>query len=73
MAHMVGDELRKAREAAEMTQEQLAFAAKIDRTYVSRLENNRQSPTVDTLFLICDAIGVAASTLIARVEKGRKR
>lgn len=70
---MLGDELCKAREAAGMTQEELAFAARIDRTYVSRLENDRQSPTLDTLFMICDALGITASSLIARAEKTRKR
>jgi transcriptional regulator with XRE-family HTH domain len=68
---MVGDEIRKAREAAGITQEDLAFKAKLDRTYISRLEHDKQSPTVDTLFLICDALGIAASTLIARAEKSR--
>jgi transcriptional regulator with XRE-family HTH domain len=68
---MLGDELRKAREAAEMTQEELSFAAEIDRTYVSQLERNLKSPTVDVLFRICDAVGIAASEFIARVEKSR--
>ena len=68
---MVGEALRKARESAEMTQEQLAFEAKLDRSYVSMLENDKKSPTLDVLFRICDALGIAASELIARVEKGR--
>lgn len=65
---MIGDELKRAREEAELTQEQLSAAAKIDRTYVSMLENNKKSPTVDVLFRICLALGVPASELIARVE-----
>lgn len=68
---MFGDELRKAREAAGLTQETLAFEAELDRTYISRLEHNKKSPTLDTLFRICDALGIAASTLIARVERSR--
>jgi transcriptional regulator with XRE-family HTH domain len=58
---MLGEELRKARERANLTQEDLSFAAKIDRTYVSQLEHNKKSPTVDVLFRICDALGVTAS------------
>ena len=69
---MLGDEIRNAREQAKMTQEQLSFAARIDRTYISQLENNHKSPTVDLLFRICDSLGVAASDLIARVEATRK-
>ena len=52
-----------------MSQEELSFEAKLDRTYISQLENNKKSPTVDVLFRICDALGIAASEFIARVEK----
>jgi len=68
---MLGDELRKARDKSELTQEELSFAAKIDRTYISQLENNKKSPTVDLFLRICEAMGVSASKLIARVEKAR--
>jgi transcriptional regulator with XRE-family HTH domain len=37
------------------------------------LENDKKSPTVDVLFRICDALGIAASELIARVEKARPK
>jgi transcriptional regulator with XRE-family HTH domain len=70
---MFGEVLKSAREKAGMTQEKLAFEADIDRTYISRLENNKMSPTLDTLLLLGDALGVPASTLIARVERRRKR
>ena len=68
---MLGDELRKVREDAGLTQEQLSFAAGIDRSYISQLENDHKSPTVDVLFLLCDALGVPPSEVIARVEKYR--
>ena len=71
-AEMLGNELRKARTAAKMTQEQLSFAAEIDRSYISILEHDKQSPTVDLLFRICDALGVSASGLLSRVEAERK-
>ncbi len=32
-----------------------------------------ESPTVDTLFMICDALGVSASEVIGRVEAARRR
>lgn len=68
---MLGDELRRARERADMTQEALSFEAGVDRTYISQLEHDKKSPTVDVLFRLCDAMGVRASQLIARVEKSR--
>ena len=65
---LVGEELRRARKAAGVTQEELAFDAKLDRTYVSHLENGHKSPTVEVLLRLCQALGVAASGLLARVE-----
>lgn len=65
---MIGDELKKTREQAGMTQEQLAFEADVDRTYISELENNKKSPTVEMLFRICGGLGIKASELIAAVE-----
>jgi transcriptional regulator with XRE-family HTH domain len=70
---MFGEELRTARVAAGLTQEELSFRAKVDRTYVSMLEHDKKSPTLDTLFRLCAALGISASGLIARVEKRRAR
>ena len=70
---MLGIELRKARKAAGLTQERLAFAANLDRTYISQLENDKKSPTLDVLFRLCEALGVSAAKLIARVERARRR
>ena len=67
---MFGDILRRERLAAGLTQEQLAHAAGVDRTYISMLENGKGSPTLDTLFKLCEAIGVAASAIVAEVERG---
>ena len=69
---MLGKELRKARMRAGLTQEELAFAAHVDRTYISMLENDRKSPTVDMLMRICKPLGIAASQLLAQVEKSMK-
>lgn len=69
----LGAELRNARQEADLTQEQLAFAAGVDRTYISQLENDHKSPTVDILFRLCDALGIAASELLKRVERSRPR
>ncbi|VTT97972.1 xre family transcriptional regulator : Uncharacterized protein OS=Pseudomonas aeruginosa 148 GN=L999_07555 PE=4 SV=1: HTH_31 [Gemmataceae bacterium] len=65
----LGAELRRARTDAGLTQEEVARAAKLDRAYISLLENDRKSPTVDTLVRLCRALGVTASAVLARVEK----
>ena len=70
---MLGEELRKAREIAAMTQEELSFKANLHRTYISQLERDKKSPTMDVLFRLCDALGIPASRLIAKVEKKRAK
>jgi len=69
---MVGDELKRAREAAGLSQEDLAFKARIHRTYVSQLERDKKSPTLTILFRICRALGVTPSEFVARVEKTKR-
>jgi transcriptional regulator with XRE-family HTH domain len=65
----LGEELRLARQASGLSQEQLAFDAKRDRTYISHLENGHKSPTLDVLLRICQVLNVAASELVGRVER----
>lgn len=67
-AMSIGSELRKAREQAGLSQETVAFGAEIDRSYLSDIERDLHSPTVDRLIRICRAIGISASELLARVE-----
>jgi transcriptional regulator with XRE-family HTH domain len=68
---MLGEELRKARLEAGLTQEDLAFRARVSRNYVSLLELGAKSPTVETLDRICRAMGVRASVVMARWERRR--
>jgi transcriptional regulator with XRE-family HTH domain len=54
-----------------MTQEKLSFEAGLHRTYISQLERDIKSPTLDVLFRICDALGISPAGLISKVEKKR--
>jgi transcriptional regulator with XRE-family HTH domain len=56
-----------------LTQEQLSFRAELSRPYVSQLERGLKSPTVDTLFRICDALDASAADVVRRVDAARKR
>ncbi|WP_428306231.1 helix-turn-helix domain-containing protein [Lacipirellula sp.] len=68
---MLGSAIRKARQKAGLTQEELAFRADVSRNYISLLELEQKSPTVQTLLKVANALGVKASQLVAQVEKGR--
>jgi transcriptional regulator with XRE-family HTH domain len=67
---VIGEEIRKARKAAGLSQEELGFRSKLSRNYVSMIELNQSSPTVDTLIRMCHAMGVRASKLIAKIDRG---
>jgi DNA-binding XRE family transcriptional regulator len=67
----VGEVLREARLGAGLSQEALAFSADVDRTYISNLENDHKSPTVETLWRLCKVLGLATSELIRRAEYRR--
>lgn len=60
--------MKKARETAGLTQEELAFQANVDRSYISQLENDKKSPTLEMLFRLCEELQVKPSVLIARIE-----
>ncbi len=69
---MLGKALRQARLKSGLTQEQLAFKAGLSRNYISLLELNSKSPTIDTLFALCKAMNASPSRLIAKVEREQK-
>lgn len=71
-AGMIGAELQRARLQAGLTQEELARRAKVDRSYISLLENDKKSPTLDMVFRLCDVLQVRPSSLIARIERNRQ-
>ena len=56
--------LRLLRTSRGLSQEALADAAEIDRTYVSALERRKYSISIDRLDQIAAAIGVASHMLL---------
>ena len=67
---MVGEHLKYARRSRNLTQEEVAHRAGVDRSYLSQIENNRKSPTIDVFVAVCQAIGVRASEVMAALEAG---
>lgn len=66
---MLGELLKNARNAAKMTQEDLAFKAGVDRAYISQLEHDKKSPTVQMLFRLCHAMGASPGQIICTLEE----
>jgi transcriptional regulator with XRE-family HTH domain len=65
----LGEELRTAREKAGMSQTQLALMAQVDRSYISQIENDKKSPTIEMLFRLCRAMKSSPARIIASVER----
>lgn len=55
---LVGQNVRKLRLAAKISQAELAARMGVDRAYVSGLELGQRNPTVVTLWHIAKALGV---------------
>lgn len=66
---VLGDELRKARLKAAMSQEELAARAKVTREYVSHVERGKYKPTVDVLIRLCAAMKTRAWKVLRRMEE----
>ncbi len=64
---MIGEELRKERTAARLTQEQLASKARLHPTYIGLLERNKRSPSLDVFLRLCEALRISPITLIKRI------
>jgi transcriptional regulator with XRE-family HTH domain len=67
-APVVGQTLCEAREAAGLTQEELAARATMDRSYISDVERGTASLSVDRLLRLCRALGTPAATIVQRIE-----
>lgn len=63
-----GTALREQRKRKRLSQDQLAYEAGLDRTYISLLELGQRSPTLDTMHMLATALGIKVSTLVLRME-----
>jgi transcriptional regulator with XRE-family HTH domain len=59
------------RETKEMTQEQLAEAAKMKKRRIAGIERDEKNPRLLTISRIAFALGVTASDLLAEPDKAR--
>jgi transcriptional regulator with XRE-family HTH domain len=60
--------LRQARQGKGLSQEQLAAAAGLDRSFISMVERGIQSPNIVVLLKITEVLKVPAADLIAKTE-----
>lgn len=66
MKKRVGQNVRRLREEAGLSQEKLALEADLDRTYVSGVERGVRNPTVTVLARIAKALKTDPDKLLIR-------
>ncbi len=65
----IGTLLRRYRKRQKLTLKAVAEKASISEGFLSQVENDVNSPSVDTLMRICKSIGVNAGDLISQASK----
>jgi transcriptional regulator with XRE-family HTH domain len=61
---IVGQNVRRLRTKKGLTQEQLAFEAQIDLTYVGGIERGERNPSLLVMVRIADALSVSVQKLL---------
>ena len=62
--NIVGSNVRRLRHERGMTQEQLAFEARLDLTYIGGIERGRRNPSLLVMVRIAEALGADLGRLI---------
>jgi len=65
--------LREYRERNGISQEQLAEAAGLDRSFISLVERGIQSPNIVVLLKLAEVLDVPAAELIAKMESAIRK
>jgi transcriptional regulator with XRE-family HTH domain len=73
MRRLVGNNVKRFRIEAGLTQEQFAERSGFSQQYVSNLERGQSNPTVVTLFELATALGVSHVALVEPDEEKRRR
>ena len=65
----LGQAVRRNREGLGLSQEQFAFEAELDRTYISGIERGGRNATIATVLRLAKTLGVTPSALLRDAEK----
>lgn len=60
----IGINIRKYRLKSDISQENLALSAGIYPAYIGRLERGEKCLTIDTLYKICEALGISVCEIL---------
>ena len=66
---LLGQLISSARQAAGLSQEEVAARTNLHRTYIRRLERGIKSPTVRVLLVLATVLGRPASEILKQLEE----
>lgn len=70
VCQVLGGNVKTLRQALGISQEELAFRAELDRTYISQIERGVSNPSVFVLLKVANVLGVElAGLFISRKSK----
>lgn len=69
---MIGRKIKEFRVVAQLTQEKVAERSNITTVYLSRIENGKVTPTLDTLATVCTIIGADLGVVISGCQSNNK-
>jgi transcriptional regulator with XRE-family HTH domain len=64
-----GEAIRDLRQAKQISQETLADASNLDRSFISMLECGHKQPSLITIFQLAKAFNISASNIMSLVEE----
>ncbi len=64
----LGERLRSIRKDRGISSYQLEFLSGITQATISRIENNKHSPSIDTLLKICNALEISIIDLLFEIH-----
>lgn len=63
-----GRALRKIRKENQLTQDELSLYSRVDRSYISELENGEKAPSLLTIISLSKALHIKPSVLLENFE-----
>ena len=69
---VVGRVIQRYREERGLSQEVVSGLADIGRTHLSAIERGLRKPTLETFFRLAEAMNIAPSELLHRIEQANK-
>jgi transcriptional regulator with XRE-family HTH domain len=66
---LVGETLKECRELKGISLGQLANESGLNKSFLSKIENNKRDPSLTSLSTVCEAIGIPLSIFILLAER----